>query len=146
MSRPEWRLVINFHSDIELFRLPRSPYFLILRTMRRVMLSSPVGKPTPLSTSAAGPTSTPSSRAGQRSKNQATRAATGGETTPSTPLSSETTAVDARTPRSSNLKCWNCDGVGHLSRNCAASPRLHCYRCGRAEVTLRTCPDCSGKE
>ncbi|KAL6418991.1 hypothetical protein ACFW04_011650 [Cataglyphis niger] len=44
-------------------------------------------------------------------------------------------------------RCWNCDDIGHLSRNCEGAPRMHrCYRCGRTEVTLRTCPDCSRKE
>ncbi|KMQ85095.1 hypothetical protein RF55_16565 [Lasius niger] len=48
--------------------------------------------------------------------------------------------------RTSNAKCWNCEGSGHFSRDCEAAPRRHCYRCGRADVTLRTCPDCSGKD
>ncbi|KAL6421184.1 hypothetical protein ACFW04_013737 [Cataglyphis niger] len=51
-----------------------------------------------------------------------------------------------RPSRVSTAKCWNCNGIGHLSRDCEAAPRMHCYRCDRAEVTLRTCPDCSGKE
>jgi len=97
-----------------------------------------------LSTSIASPESKSSSRADRRNKNRANRAATGAETIPATSSSSETTAANTGTLRISNLKCWNCDGVGHISRNCAASPRLHCYRCGRAEVILRTGPVCSG--
>ncbi|XP_077270206.1 uncharacterized protein LOC143901656 [Temnothorax americanus] len=42
--------------------------------------------------------------------------------------------------------CWNCDQTGHFSRDCKAPPRRHCYRCGKAEVTTRTCPKCSGNE
>lgn len=42
------------------------------------------------------------------------------------------------------LTCWNCGKKGHFSRNCRGSPRIHCYRCGKANVTVRACPDCSG--
>lgn len=40
--------------------------------------------------------------------------------------------------------CWNCGKPGHLRKNCLASPRKVCYRCGTAGVTVRTCQKCSG--
>ncbi|KAL6419460.1 hypothetical protein ACFW04_014780 [Cataglyphis niger] len=51
-----------------------------------------------------------------------------------------------RASRVSTAKCCNCDDIGHLSRDSEAAPRMHCYRCSNAEVIMRTCPDCSGKE
>lgn len=41
-------------------------------------------------------------------------------------------------------RCFNCNGVGHLARNCAQPFRRRCFRCGKAGVTVRTCPSCSG--
>ncbi|XP_024885795.1 uncharacterized protein LOC112463568 [Temnothorax curvispinosus] len=43
-------------------------------------------------------------------------------------------------------KCWNCNSTGHFARDCKAPPRKHCYWCGKAEYTTRTCPTCSGNE
>lgn len=63
-----------------------------------------------------------------------------------TSVASTSAEVKPRAPRSSTAKCWNCEGTGHFSRDCEAAPRKHCYRCGRADVTLRTCPECSGNE
>lgn len=59
---------------------------------------------------------------------------------------STSTKGASRPAKGTSATCWNCDEVGHLSRDCEVTLRKHCYRCGRAEVTLRTCPDCSGKE
>lgn len=42
-----------------------------------------------------------------------------------------------------NVTCWNCRKTGHLARGCTEARTLYCYRCGRKEVTLRTCPTCS---
>lgn len=43
-------------------------------------------------------------------------------------------------------KCWNCDLSGHVSANCKKPRRIHCYRCGEAGVTTRTCTKCSLNE
>lgn len=44
----------------------------------------------------------------------------------------------------SRLTCWNCRELGHLKRDCTRPLQPHCFRCGRQNVTLRTCPRCSG--
>lgn len=41
-------------------------------------------------------------------------------------------------------KCWNCGAEGHLARGCLAPRRMHCYRCGRPDVTLKNCQSCAG--
>ena len=66
--------------------------------------------------------------------------------------SSETPRVDrvdevnevahaTRPPRVVN--CWNCQEPGHLNRNCPNPKRIHCFRCGASNVTVRSCPKCS---
>ncbi|XP_031350410.1 uncharacterized protein LOC116176081 [Photinus pyralis] len=40
--------------------------------------------------------------------------------------------------------CWNCQNSGHVARACGQPKRIHCYRCGKPNVTLRNCPSCSG--
>lgn len=42
------------------------------------------------------------------------------------------------------VTCWNCRQQGHVKRDCDKPPSVHCYRCGRQDVTIRTCPSCSG--
>jgi len=57
-------------------------------------------------------------------------------TTPAT-----TTAVAATF---TNLKCWNCEATGHRARECTEPRKIYCYRCGKREFTVRTCPTCAG--
>lgn len=45
-----------------------------------------------------------------------------------------------------NLKCWNCSANGHLSSNCPEPQKRYCYRCGYADVTVRTCPKCNRRQ
>lgn len=42
------------------------------------------------------------------------------------------------------VKCWNCGQQGHVRYNCSQPPRKLCYRCGKHDVTIRTCPACTG--
>ena len=41
------------------------------------------------------------------------------------------------------VKCWNCGQEGHQQNSCREPLKLHCFRCGKADVTIR--PNCSGK-
>lgn len=41
------------------------------------------------------------------------------------------------------LTCWNCEGSGHGFRQCQHSKTVFCYKCGKKEVTTKTCPRCS---
>lgn len=44
------------------------------------------------------------------------------------------------------IKCWNCGKVGHRQQNCSEPRRLHCFKCGKPDVTVRSCPSCSGNQ
>ncbi|KYN02587.1 Gag-Pol polyprotein [Cyphomyrmex costatus] len=57
---------------------------------------------------------------------------------------SSTSPADTAVEATSGLKCWNCERLGHRARDCREERRLYCYRCGRASVTRRTCPNCAG--
>lgn len=59
---------------------------------------------------------------------------------PSPVASTSTQAIEATSP----LTCWNCSQSGHRSAQCPAPKRLHCYSCGTPNVTVHTCPRCSG--
>lgn len=39
--------------------------------------------------------------------------------------------------------CWNCKKSGHRFRQCTQPKRRFCFKCGRDEVTSRSCPVCS---
>lgn len=52
---------------------------------------------------------------------------------------------DERRPNvSSNRVCWNCNQSGHLATACQRPKKRYCYRCGKTDVTVATCPKCSG--
>lgn len=46
-----------------------------------------------------------------------------------------------RVPR--EVTCWNCQKTGHLNRDCPTPRKIHCYRCGAPNVTVRSCQKCS---
>lgn len=63
-----------------------------------------------------------------------------------------TSAIHALSPTSpgnfsnrSSVVCWNCRKTGHVKRNCTQPLSKHCFKCGTANETTRTCPKCSGK-
>lgn len=58
--------------------------------------------------------------------------------------SASTAPMPPGVPGSRAIRCFNCDGLGHVARNCNRPRVRRCYRCGRADVTIRTCPSCSG--
>lgn len=41
------------------------------------------------------------------------------------------------------IKCWNCTKIGHRQSNCPEPRRVHCFKCGEPNVTIRSCPKCS---
>ncbi|KAL6438798.1 hypothetical protein ACFW04_003703 [Cataglyphis niger] len=86
------------------------------------------------------------SRRKKRRKDHAAKTSTDRASVTSSTTSTQPLTSGIWPSRVSTAKCWNCEGIGHLSRDCEAVPRMYCYRCGRTEVTLRICPDCSGKE
>lgn len=42
------------------------------------------------------------------------------------------------------MKCWNCQRVGHRHSQCSSPRKRFCYRCGRPDVVVTSCPQCSG--
>lgn len=48
------------------------------------------------------------------------------------------------TSRVREVVCWNCRRSGHINRECDQPRQRYCYRCGQANVTVVTCPKCSG--
>ena len=40
------------------------------------------------------------------------------------------------------IKCFNCDKVGHMARDCSEPKRRQCYKCHHPGVTTRTCTIC----
>lgn len=36
--------------------------------------------------------------------------------------------------------CWNCGRVGHLSSKCREPRKKHCFKCGKPNVTVYSCP------
>lgn len=51
--------------------------------------------------------------------------------------------VHRRVEQGDGRTCWNCGKVGHLATSCKAPRKISCYRCGRPDFTVRTCPSCN---
>lgn len=55
-----------------------------------------------------------------------------------------TTEVQASSPRpTASLTYWNCHQIGHSYQRCSRPRNKFCYRCGKSDVTVRSCPVCS---
>lgn len=42
--------------------------------------------------------------------------------------------------RKSSLICWNCSKTGHAYRECRLVRKRFCFKCGKPDVTVKTCP------
>lgn len=45
---------------------------------------------------------------------------------------------------SAPVSCWNCGQAGHRYAQCPTPRKRFCFRCGRPDVVVTTCPRCSG--
>lgn len=41
------------------------------------------------------------------------------------------------------MRCWNCSEVGHNYAKCLKKRKQFCYRCGKPDYTINTCPNCT---
>jgi len=67
-----------------------------------------------------------------------------GTATDSAVAAKPSTAATAVVATSSIIKCWNCEIVGHRARECTKPRKIYCYRCGKREFTVKTCPTYAG--
>ena len=44
-----------------------------------------------------------------------------------------------------NVKCWNCDELGHFWEDCLADRRIFCYGCGAPQVYKPQCRICQSR-
>lgn len=47
-------------------------------------------------------------------------------------------------PGPTPVKCWNCNRTGHPYPRCPMPLKRFCFRCGKPDVTVPSCPQCSG--
>lgn len=66
-----------------------------------------------------------------------------GNDTPQAPYT-EPRMITTLKPIVAEVNCWNCRSQGHLHKACVQPKQKFCYRCGLSQVTVRTCPKCSG--
>ena len=56
----------------------------------------------------------------------------------------KTDRCDRTTVWKTGLKCYRCQGSGHMARDCQKTS-LKCFKCGSKNVTTRNCPRCMSK-
>lgn len=55
-------------------------------------------------------------------------------------------SIEAVSGSTDQTSCWNCGGSGHRFNQCEQPRNRFCYRCGKSDVTSRSCPKCSKNE
>lgn len=53
--------------------------------------------------------------------------------------------VDAICKSDTNLKCWNCDKIGHHWHDCLEDRSIFCYGCGAKQIYKPQCKYCSSR-
>ncbi|XP_055590229.1 uncharacterized protein LOC129742362 [Uranotaenia lowii] len=56
------------------------------------------------------------------------------------PSEKKTPVEQQETQESPELKCWNCETVGHIAKFCLEPRKIYCYACGKPNFTARNCP------
>lgn len=105
---------------------------------------APKGKPkSPATVATVGAAKSGGGR-GKKRAGDASASATAANAASTTSVTASGDTVSATAAASNNLKCWNCEKLGHRARECSEPRQTHCYRCGKRGFTVRTCPSCSG--
>ena len=60
-----------------------------------------------------------------------------------TPVHSVRASESPATPATASHLCWNCRLPGHRFATCAQPRRRFCFRCGKSNFTVNSCPICS---
>lgn len=65
---------------------------------------------------------------------------------PTMSTNSPSTSVEAGpapVAKPKEIRCWNCDQLGHRRSKCDQPRKLTCFKCGQDGYSTRTCPTCS---
>lgn len=57
----------------------------------------------------------------------------------------DTLKVEAVHGSTTNMKCWNCEELGHHWQECLSDRRIFCYGCGAKDIYKPNCIDCRNR-
>lgn len=52
---------------------------------------------------------------------------------------------DLEVLKATEMRCWNCETVGHRYQDCLAPRRIFCYGCGKVDTYKPHCVNCISK-